>query len=115
MSHHIFGDRHIIVDLPIVHLELQPDKVGQYCRRSGLCLYWLGFLAWSCSDNGEPAGCIRERISTSSISSLRDNIWACVELAGVIKSQMEIDDRLTFPDGTRQKYPGGEHIDLVRK
>ena len=29
MSHHILSDRHIVVDLPIVHLELEPDEVGQ--------------------------------------------------------------------------------------
>lgn len=35
MPHHIFRNCHIIVDLPIVHLELQSHKIWKYCRSAG--------------------------------------------------------------------------------
>lgn len=37
MSHHIFRNRHIIVDFPIVDLELKADKVGQDRSCSSHC------------------------------------------------------------------------------
>lgn len=35
MSDHIFRDCYIIVDLPVVHLEPQPHKIGKYGRCAG--------------------------------------------------------------------------------
>ena len=36
MSNHIFCDGHVVVDLAIVYLELETDKVGEDGRGSGL-------------------------------------------------------------------------------
>ena len=35
VPYHILRDYYIIVDLPVVYLELQPHKIGQYCRCAG--------------------------------------------------------------------------------
>jgi len=37
---HILRDRYIVVNLPIVHLEFEPNKVWQYRGSTGLRLYW---------------------------------------------------------------------------
>ena len=38
MAHHIFRNRHIIVNLPVMHLELEPDEIGQNGRAACLRL-----------------------------------------------------------------------------
>ena len=54
MPHHLLRDRHVIVYLPIVHLELEPDEVGQDGRAARLRFYRGGCaLAWFGADDGE--------------------------------------------------------------
>lgn len=48
MSHHLLGNGHVMVDLAVVHLELEPHEVGENGSRPGLgpdrgnLLSWLG-------------------------------------------------------------------------
>lgn len=42
---HILGDGHVVVNFPIVHLELEAHKVWQYSRRAGLCFNRRHLLA----------------------------------------------------------------------
>ncbi len=53
MPNHVLCDRHIMVDLPVVDLELQSYKVRQYGSGAGLSLDWRSFLAWDGTDNWE--------------------------------------------------------------
>ena len=53
MPDHILSDRHLIVNLPVMHLELQPDKVREDGGGSRLCFYGRRALAWYWPDDGE--------------------------------------------------------------
>ena len=53
MPHHLFRDRYIGVNLPVVHLELEPDEVGQNCRAARLRFYRGCTLARFGGDDGE--------------------------------------------------------------
>lgn len=53
MPHHLLRDRHVIVYLPIVHLELEPDEVGQDGRAARLRFDGGCALAWFGADDGE--------------------------------------------------------------
>ena len=55
MAHHIFRNRHIIVNLPVMHLELEPDEIGQDGRAACLCLNRRSILARLGGGDGEPA------------------------------------------------------------
>lgn len=51
VSHHIFGDRHLVVDLAIVHRELETDEAGEDGGGSCLRLDRLGPLTGLRSDD----------------------------------------------------------------
>ena len=55
VPHHIFRDRYIIIDLPIMHLELEPDEIGQDRRAARLRLY-RGCTLAGFGDDGETIG-----------------------------------------------------------
>ena len=63
MPHHLLRDRYISVDLPIVHLELEPDEVGQNCRAARLRSYRDCTLAGFGDDDGEAVGRHWARVS----------------------------------------------------
>lgn len=52
-----------MVDLPVVHLELEPDEVGQYGRGARLRFDWGGPLAGFGLDDGEAVGGEGGRVS----------------------------------------------------
>ena len=56
MPHHLLRDRYIGVDLPVVHLEFEPDEVGQNRRAARLRFYRGYTLAGFGGDDGEAAG-----------------------------------------------------------
>ena len=56
MPHHLLRDRHIVVYLPVVHLELEPDEVRQDGRAARLRLDGGRALAWFGADDGEAGG-----------------------------------------------------------
>lgn len=53
MAHHVLGDGHVVVDLAVVDLELEPYEVGQDGRGTGLRADWYDLLPGLWSDNGE--------------------------------------------------------------
>ena len=57
MSHHVFCYPHIVVDLAIVHLKDEADKVGQDGGATGLRLDRRRTFARLCSDDGKTGGC----------------------------------------------------------
>ena len=63
MPNHLLRDRHIIVNLPIVHLELEPDEVGQDRRAAGLRFDGARTLAGFRGDDGEAAIRDDQRVS----------------------------------------------------
>lgn len=63
MPHHILRDRYICVNLPVVHLELEPDEVGQNRRAARLRFYWDRTLAGFGGDDGEAVGRNWPRVS----------------------------------------------------
>ena len=63
MSHHLLGDCYIVVNLPVVHLELEPDEVGQNRRAARLRFYWGCTLARFGGDDGEAV--VREQVRVS--------------------------------------------------
>lgn len=61
MSDHVFTNRHLVVVLAIMNLELEADKVGQNCCRSSLCSYRRDFVASLFGpNNGEAMRNVRE-------------------------------------------------------
>lgn len=56
MPHHLLRDRHIIVDLPIMHLELEPDEIRQDRRGARLRFYRGCSLARFGDDDGQTLG-----------------------------------------------------------
>lgn len=54
MPHHLLRDCHIIINLPIMHLELEPDEIGQDRRAPRLRFDGRGPLAWFGAHDGEP-------------------------------------------------------------
>ena len=63
MPHHLLRDRYIGVDLPVVHLELEPDEVGQNCCAARLRFYRVCTLAGFGGDDGEAVGGDWARVS----------------------------------------------------
>ena len=63
MPHHLLRDRYIGVNLPIVHLELEPDEVGQNRRAARLRFYRGCTLAGFRGDDGEAVGRNWARVS----------------------------------------------------
>lgn len=55
MSHHILRNRHIVVHLSIVDLELQADEVWEDGRGAGLCADRVYLHAWDDLGDWEPA------------------------------------------------------------
>jgi hypothetical protein len=51
MPYHILCDGHIMINLPIVDLELQPYEVGQDGRGARLCLDGRRLLSGSGADD----------------------------------------------------------------
>ncbi len=45
-----------MIHLPVMHLELEPDEMGQDRRGARLCFYRGGPLAWFGADDGEAVG-----------------------------------------------------------
>ena len=63
MPHHLLRDRYIDVNLPVVHLELKPDKVGQN-RRAARLRFNRGYtLAGFGGDDREAIGRDGARVS----------------------------------------------------
>lgn len=56
MPHHLLRDRHFIVDLPVVHLEPEPDEIGQDRRAARLRFDGGRALAWFRGHDGEAGG-----------------------------------------------------------
>ena len=65
MPHHLLRDRHIIVDLPVMHLELEPDEIRQDRRAARLRFYRGCTLAGFGSDDWEAVGGDWLRVSRS--------------------------------------------------
>ena len=63
MPHHLLCDRYIGVNLPVVHLELEPDEVGQNRRAARLRFYRGCTLAGFGGDDGEAVGRDWARVS----------------------------------------------------
>ena len=63
MPYHLLRDRYIGVNLPIVHLELEPDEVGQNRRAARLRFNRGCTLAGFGVDDGEAVGKDWARIS----------------------------------------------------
>lgn len=59
MAHHFFCDRHIIVDLAIVYLELESHKIWQYGSATGLGFDRRDTLAWCWTDYGKTGATYR--------------------------------------------------------
>ena len=57
VPHHLLRYSYIMIYLPIVHLELEPDKVGQDRRASRLGFNGRSPLAWFGADDGETVRC----------------------------------------------------------
>lgn len=53
MPNHILRDRHVMIDLPIMHLEFQAHKIRQDGCGAGLGFDGGCALAWWRSDDGE--------------------------------------------------------------
>jgi len=45
VAHHLLSNGHLMVDLAIVNLELEPNKIGKNSSRSRLCPDWRNLLA----------------------------------------------------------------------
>lgn len=58
MPHHILRDRHLVVDLPVMHLELQPHEIRQDGGGSRLGFYRRCALARLRADDGESGDCV---------------------------------------------------------
>ena len=56
MSHHVLRDCHFNIPLPVMHLEFEPDEVGQDRRAARLGSDWGRTLAGFGADNGEAEG-----------------------------------------------------------
>ena len=56
MAHHLFRNRHFIINLPVMHLELEPDEVGQDGRAACLRFNGRSILAGFWGDDWEPVG-----------------------------------------------------------
>ena len=54
VAHHVLRNAYVVVDLAVVHLKDQADKVGQDGRRSRLRLDGRDSLAGPCADDGKP-------------------------------------------------------------
>ena len=63
MPHHLLRDRYIVVNLPVVHLELEPDEVGQNRRAARLRFYRGCTLAGFGDDDWEAVGRDWSRVS----------------------------------------------------
>ena len=55
VSHHILRNRHIVVHLSIVHLELQTNEIWKDGGGAGLCADWVDFHTWDDLGDWEPA------------------------------------------------------------
>ena len=53
VSHHVFGDGHVVIYLSVVDLELESYEVWQYRRRSGRGFDGRGALAGFGADDGK--------------------------------------------------------------
>ena len=68
MSHHILGDGHVVVDLPVVHLELEPHEAGQDGGGARLRSdRRRRFLAGLGAYDGEAVACQTQRVRVGSI------------------------------------------------
>ena len=56
MPHHLLRDSNIIIYLPVVHLELEPDKIGQDRGAARLRFDWGCTLAGFRGDDWEAVG-----------------------------------------------------------
>jgi hypothetical protein len=45
VAHHLLSNGHLMVNLAIVNLELEPNKIGKNSSRSRLCPDWRNLLA----------------------------------------------------------------------
>jgi hypothetical protein len=61
MPNHILRDQNIMINLPIIHLEFQPDEIRQDGCASGLRFDRGGFLAGRRADDVETVEGERER------------------------------------------------------
>lgn len=82
MPHHLLRDRHIIVDLPIMHLELEPDEIRQDRRAARLRFYWGCALASFGDDDWQTVG-----MDWLKISRLANRI----ELRGKIGKEVDLE------------------------
>ena len=91
MPHHILRDRHIMVDLPVIHLELQSYEIRQDGRAACLCFNRWRALAWSRANDIQATQldlvrkcyeCLRRVVVGEAVSdrSLRDDVgsWFAV-------------------------------------
>ena len=58
MPYHLLRDRHFVIYLPIVHLELEPDEVGQDRRAARLRFDWGCAFTGFGHDDGKAVGMI---------------------------------------------------------
>ena len=79
MSYHLFCDRHVVVDLPVVYLKFEADEVREYCGRSSHGFDWYDTLAGLWTDNGET-----NTLVSLNVSDRRNTIpepWSCERTA----------------------------------
>lgn len=65
MAHHVLGDEHVVVDLAVVDLELEPDEVGQDGRRARLRADGGDFLAGCRALDREAGGIVLAKGKTN--------------------------------------------------
>ena len=77
MPYHVLRDRYIGVNFPVVHLELEPDEVGQDRRAARLRFYRGCTLAGFGGDDGEAVSRDEARVSGWKLIDrlLGEEIW----------------------------------------
>jgi hypothetical protein len=97
MPHHVLRDRHLIVDLAIVNLEGQANKVGQNGRRSCLRSDRRRPLAYGNLNDWETVWTVLGKLSKRVCEKfLRDNIRSYSALALRLNNRIEVANDIPF-------------------
>lgn len=80
MSDHVLRDDDIVVYLPVMHLELQTDEIGQYCCGACLCLDRCRFLPRDRADDWKSDGCLSVPRRQSGAPGIRTEVqWLIID------------------------------------
>lgn len=82
VAHHLLGNGHVMVDLAIVHLELEANKVGQDGGRSRLSPDRRSFLSWLGPHDREPMQAMSRQSGSGG--------WGSKQVAGGFAASAEV-------------------------